>query len=48
MLYEGRRLTAEDAKTTGLVNDVLGPWHFQELLMPRVLSIANQSSQVNF
>lgn len=45
MLYEGRRLTAEEAKTAGLVNDVLWRSDFREVLMPRVQAIATQSSQ---
>lgn len=48
MIYEGCRLTAEEAMTVGLVNDILCPADFQELMMPRVQAIAIQSSHVNF
>lgn len=46
MLYEGRRLTATEAKATGLVDDTLWPATFREDLMSRVQSFAAHSSEV--
>lgn len=48
MLYHGRRLNAEEAKTAGLINEVIGMRSsFLEVLIPQVRSMAAQSSQVN-
>lgn len=46
MVYEGRRLTATEAHNMGLVDVVLWPSTFQEDLMPRVHTLAAQSTQV--
>lgn len=46
LVYEGRRLTATEAQSLGLVDAVLWPSSFQEDLMPRVQSLVSQSTQV--
>jgi len=46
MLYHGRRLNAEEAKTAGLVNEIIERSSFLEVLMLQVRSMAAQSSQV--
>ena len=46
MLYYGRRLNAEEAKTAGLVNEIIERSSFLEVLVLQVRSMAAQSSQV--
>ena len=46
MLYEGRRLTATEACSMGLIDAVLWPSSFQEDLIPRVKALAAPSTQV--
>lgn len=48
MLYEGCKLTADQAREMGLVNSVLGLSSFQEALMPRVSAIAAITRKVNY
>lgn len=46
MLYHGRRLNAEEAKTAGLVNEIIERSSFLDVLVLQVRSMAAQSSQV--
>ncbi|XP_057373967.1 uncharacterized protein LOC130694877 isoform X2 [Daphnia carinata] len=45
LVHEGRRLTATQAKTLGLVDDVFLPDSFQEEMIPRVVNLALLYSQ---
>ncbi|KAG1706219.1 Chromodomain Y-like protein 2 [Nymphon striatum] len=45
MLLNGRILTAQEACQHGLVSQVMWPSQFMETLFPKVLNLANESSQ---